>query len=190
MNTRTHKSLEWFGPPERNTLLHCALYWAWELVWTCEFESLSVLEHLSWICLATSCALPFIAQGGLGGTYKDTEPRHVGPGTNRRKQLMPVTPGWSPSVIISVVHTILICRGCILGNARVMMSVVHATAWAYRLPTEWTGTPHARWPGRRPSAEWTCLIKCWGGTSPASGMDRRHILSAKMQRSRGLEALR
>jgi hypothetical protein len=26
MNTRTHKGLEWFGPPERNTLLHCVLY--------------------------------------------------------------------------------------------------------------------------------------------------------------------
>jgi hypothetical protein len=26
MNTRTHKDLEWFGPPERNTLLHCVLY--------------------------------------------------------------------------------------------------------------------------------------------------------------------
>jgi hypothetical protein len=40
--------------------------------------------------LVTPCALPFIAQGG---TYKDTESRHVGPGTNGRKQLMPVTPG-------------------------------------------------------------------------------------------------
>jgi hypothetical protein len=29
------------------------------------------------MCLVTSCALSFIAQGG---TYKDTEPRHVGPG--------------------------------------------------------------------------------------------------------------
>jgi hypothetical protein len=25
-NTRTHKDLEWFRPPERNTLLHCVLY--------------------------------------------------------------------------------------------------------------------------------------------------------------------
>jgi hypothetical protein len=23
---KAHKSLEWFGPPERNTLLHCVLY--------------------------------------------------------------------------------------------------------------------------------------------------------------------
>jgi hypothetical protein len=38
------------------------------------------------------------------------------------------------------------------------MSVVHATAGAYCLPTEWTGTPPAGWPGRRPSAEWTGLI--------------------------------
>ena len=25
-HTRTHKGLEWFGPPERNTLLHCVMY--------------------------------------------------------------------------------------------------------------------------------------------------------------------
>jgi hypothetical protein len=25
-NTRTHKDLEWFGPPERNTLLHYVMY--------------------------------------------------------------------------------------------------------------------------------------------------------------------
>jgi hypothetical protein len=25
-NTRTHEGLEWFGPPERNTLLHCVMY--------------------------------------------------------------------------------------------------------------------------------------------------------------------
>jgi hypothetical protein len=25
-NSRTHKGLEWFGPPERNTLLHRVLY--------------------------------------------------------------------------------------------------------------------------------------------------------------------
>jgi hypothetical protein len=25
-NVRTHKDLEWFGPPERNTLLHCVMY--------------------------------------------------------------------------------------------------------------------------------------------------------------------
>jgi hypothetical protein len=24
--TRTHEDLEWFGPPERNTLLHCEMY--------------------------------------------------------------------------------------------------------------------------------------------------------------------
>jgi hypothetical protein len=34
MNTSEHEDLEWFRPPERNTLLHCVLY----LV--CELESL------------------------------------------------------------------------------------------------------------------------------------------------------
>jgi hypothetical protein len=71
---------------------------------------------------------------------------------------MPVTPGRSPSAIISVVHTVLICRGCSLGNARVMMSVVHAAAWAYCLPVEWTGTPPVEWTGRRLPTEWIGLI--------------------------------
>jgi hypothetical protein len=55
-----------------------------------------------------------------------------------------------------------------------MVTVVHAAAWAYYLPAEWTGTPPAEWTGRRLPAEWTGLIKCGGGTSPASGMDRAH----------------
>jgi hypothetical protein len=87
---------------------------------------------------------------------------------------MQVTPEQSLGALISVVHAVLICRGCFLGNARVVMSVVHAAAWAYCLPVEWTGTPPAEWTGRRLSAEWTCLIKYGGGTSPASGMDRAH----------------
>jgi hypothetical protein len=47
---------------------------------------------------------------------------------------------------------------CFLGNARVMMSTVYVAAWAYCLSTEWTGTPPARWFGRRPSVEWTWHI--------------------------------
>jgi hypothetical protein len=34
-HTKAHKGLEWFGPPERNTLLHCVLY--------CSRESKSVV---------------------------------------------------------------------------------------------------------------------------------------------------
>jgi hypothetical protein len=71
-----------------------------------------------------------------------------------------------------VVHTILTRGGCC--NVRVMMSVVHATVWAYRLPMEWIGTPPAERTGRRLPTEWTDLIKCGGDTSPASGMDRAH----------------
>jgi hypothetical protein len=52
------------------------------------------------------------------------------------------------------------------------MSVVHAAAWAYCLPVEWTGTPLAEWTGRRLPAEWTGLNKCLGDTSPVSGMQR------------------
>jgi hypothetical protein len=73
---------------------------------------------------------------------------------------MPVTPGRSPSAIMFVVHMVLICRGCFLGNARVIMSVVHAAVWMCRLPMEWTGTPPVGWSSRRLPAEWTGLIKC------------------------------
>jgi hypothetical protein len=85
---------------------------------------------------------------------------------------MQVTPKQSPGALMSAVHTVLIRDGCFLGSVRVMMSVVHATVWAYRLLMEWTGTPHAKRTGRRLPAEWIGLIKCGGGTSPASGMDR------------------
>jgi hypothetical protein len=87
---------------------------------------------------------------------------------------MQVTPEQSPGAMMSVVHIVLIRGGCFLGNVRVMMSVVHVTVWAYRLPMEWTGTPPAERTGRRLPAKWTGLIKCGGDTSPASGMDRAH----------------
>jgi hypothetical protein len=73
---------------------------------------------------------------------------------------MPAMAVQSSGAIMSVVHIVLICRGYLLGNVRVMMSIVYAVARAYCLPTEWTGTPLARWPGRRPLAEWTGHIKC------------------------------
>jgi hypothetical protein len=85
---------------------------------------------------------------------------------------MQVTFEQSPGAMVSAVHTVLIRGGCFIGNVRVITSVVHTAVWAYRLPTEWTGMPQAEWTDRRLPAEWTGLIKCGGGTSPASGMDR------------------
>jgi hypothetical protein len=73
---------------------------------------------------------------------------------------MPVTYGRSPSANMSIVHIVLICRGCFLRNARVMMSIVYAAARAYCLPMEWTGTLPTGWPGHRLPAEWIGLIKC------------------------------
>jgi hypothetical protein len=87
---------------------------------------------------------------------------------------MQVTPEQSPGTLMSAAHTVLIRGGCFLGSVRVMMSVVHAAVWAYRLLVEWIGTPPAERTGHRLPAEWTGLIKCGGGTSPASGMDRAH----------------
>jgi hypothetical protein len=98
---------------------------------------------------------------------------------------MQVSPEQSPGTMISAVHAVLICGGCFFGNMRVMMSVVHATVWACRLQVEWIGTPPAEWIGhrllaewigRRLPVEWTGLIKCRGGTPPASGMDGRRAL--------------
>jgi hypothetical protein len=56
MNSGTHEDLEWFGPPERNTLQHCVL--------DC-YESLRAKSlNLSSVCpLVTLHASPFIAQG-------------------------------------------------------------------------------------------------------------------------------
>jgi hypothetical protein len=91
---------------------------------------------------------------------------------------MQVTPKQSPGAMMSAVRAVLICGGSFLGNMRVMMSVVHATVWAYRLPVEWVGTPPAEWIGRCLPAEWTGLNKCSGGTPSASVMDRRRALSS------------
>jgi hypothetical protein len=56
-----------------------------------------------------SCALPFITQGG---TYKDAEPRHVGPGAKQREYITKVTNAstseQSPGAMISVAHAVLI----------------------------------------------------------------------------------
>jgi hypothetical protein len=87
---------------------------------------------------------------------------------------MQVTHEQSPGALMSAAHTVLIRGDCFLGSVRVMMSVVHAIVWAYRLLVEWTGTPPAERTGHRLPAEWTGLIKCGGDTSPASGMDRAH----------------
>jgi hypothetical protein len=47
-NIRTRRGLEWFGPPERNILLHCVMY--------C-FESL--YEHVS-VCLRLGVSEPVL----------------------------------------------------------------------------------------------------------------------------------
>ena len=81
------------------------------------------------------------------------------------EQLMQVTSVQSPGALLSAALTVLICNGSFLGNVRVMMSVVHAAAWACCLPAEWTGTPPAGWIGRRLPVD---------RSPPVSGMDRSH----------------
>jgi hypothetical protein len=49
---------------------------------------------------------------------------------------------------------------------------------AYCPLSDWTDTPPVGWPGRRLPAEWTGHIKCRGGTSPVSKVDRRCVFSA------------
>jgi hypothetical protein len=70
-----------------------------------------------------------------------------------------------------------------------MMDTVQLAARAYCLIMDWTGTPPAGWPGCRQPAEWTGHIKCREGTSPVSGIDRRHVpsaINAVAARPRGL----
>jgi hypothetical protein len=85
---------------------------------------------------------------------------------------MQVTSEQSSGAILSAVRAVLTCSGSFLGNVRVMIGVVHAEVWACSLPMERTCMSPMGWTGRCLPAEWTCLIKCEGGTSPASGMDR------------------
>jgi hypothetical protein len=56
MNPGTREDLEWFGPPERNTLLHCVL----DCCESLRAKSLS----LSSVYVVTLHTSPFIAQGG------------------------------------------------------------------------------------------------------------------------------
>jgi hypothetical protein len=153
-HTRAREGLEWFGPPERNTLLHlCDV-----LLCKLEFE---------WTCLVTSHASPFIAEGGHAQRYWDLT---CGP---RDK--------WedgSPRITISATPTILISCDSILGNAQVMMSAARATTQAYCWPTEIDRHATAGWLGRRLPAERRGRIKCRRGTSPVSGVVRRRVFSA------------
>jgi hypothetical protein len=128
------------------------------------------------VCLVTSCALPFIAQGGTHTRILSPDmwaQEHNGRNT-LHKYLVQATPEKSPGAIMSAAHTILIRGGCFLGNVRVIMRVVYAAVWACRLPVEWVGTPLAEWTGRRLPVEWTGLIKYGGSISSVSGMDRSH----------------
>jgi hypothetical protein len=54
-----HKDLEWFGPPERNTLLHSGLDYCESL----RVESLSVLEPKR-ACVVTLRIPPFYSSRG------------------------------------------------------------------------------------------------------------------------------
>jgi hypothetical protein len=63
-NTRTHKDLEWFGPPERNVLLHCVMYC---LIACGACETKIGSKRLS-LCVP-SHASPFIAEGGHAQRY-------------------------------------------------------------------------------------------------------------------------
>jgi hypothetical protein len=81
-NTLTREDLEWFGPPERNTLLHCVLDCCGELKLGVSLNDL----RLSPLTLHASL---FIVQGGM---YKGSELRHVGSGTNGRMDLLLAMP--------------------------------------------------------------------------------------------------
>jgi hypothetical protein len=57
MNSGTREDLEWFGPPERNTLLHCVL----DCCESLRAESLILSFFCPFVKLHASA---FIAQGG------------------------------------------------------------------------------------------------------------------------------
>jgi hypothetical protein len=57
-HTEARKGLEWFGPPEHNTLLHCVMYL---LLWSL-YELVSVCLRLGLSCNAA--CLPFYSRRG------------------------------------------------------------------------------------------------------------------------------
>jgi hypothetical protein len=67
MNSGTREGLEWFGPPERNTLLHCVLDWceslrAESLSLSSVYPGVSVLFFLLSLC--NVACLPFYSSRG------------------------------------------------------------------------------------------------------------------------------
>jgi hypothetical protein len=175
MNTKAHKDLEWFRPPERKTLLHCVLYWEIESLWAWVFESLACeldlcLSELGWTCLVTPCAFPFIDQGRhiqgswapTCGSRSKTEGTYYGSIQCQQPWATVVRPD-----VRSAAWTSIVSDG-FPGNIWVMMGAMHATVWAYRLPGELTGMPPVIGvTGHRLPAE-------WAGMPPAHGLDRSH----------------
>jgi hypothetical protein len=77
--------------------------------------------------------------------------------------------------MLSAACAVLICGSSFLGNVLVMMSIVHATVWACRLPMEWTGMPSSSGMDRHAA----CGMD---RSPPASRMDRS-LPASKMDRS-------
>jgi hypothetical protein len=89
------------------------------------------------VCLVTPCALPFIAQGGhVQGCWAPTcGPRGKTEGIHIEVSNACVAQKISERHNVRSAYSVDMPR-CLLGNARVMMSIVYAVAWAYCLPTE------------------------------------------------------
>jgi hypothetical protein len=158
-NTRTHRDLEWFGPPERNTLLHCEMY----CLWACKYE---VWSKIAWVC--NVACLSFYSW--RGACTKGLGPDMWAQG---HKEYI----AWS--LLMFVAETIFLCP-----DAEICVSLacresflqkdgwVQRAAWHGRtvLPVDPVGAPPAGWLWRCLPADGTVRIKCWEGTSPVSAV--------------------
>jgi hypothetical protein len=146
-NSRTHKDLEWFGPPERNTLLHCEMY----CLRACESKLCPKIAH---VCV-TLHASPFIAEVGHAQ-------RHWAP-----------TCGPRNIKNIALGATNVCCRDNLLMPWRPRSAYPRRTGEAYcRRDDEYSVLPgtvvlSASGPSRRTTC-WMTL------TPPASGWDGTH----------------
>jgi hypothetical protein len=112
-STWTHKDLEWYGPPERNTLLHYVL----DCCGSLRVQSLT---------LSVSRALPFIAQGGHVQRHwtPTCGPRDITDGIPRATNVSHLVQ--SPCAPISAAWVALACSRRFPGIVQVMMTIVRA----------------------------------------------------------------
>jgi hypothetical protein len=108
-HTGAHKGLEWFGPPERNTPLHCVMYCFGSL-----YELVSVCLRLCRISVPFNVVCPpfYSSRGHIQGYWAPT----CGPRDKTGVVLGAIHPVRSPRALISAISVALACSRRFPGN--------------------------------------------------------------------------